>query len=77
MIEAAGLTLSSGPYSFPTPHPAIRQNIVSLPDVYVGLDDFEKPGHVLFKRCLYVMANTFGFPNWPSYGADGNYRTQR
>ena len=76
MIEAADLRLSTDPYSFPTPRPPIRQNIVRLPEELVRLDDFEKP-EVLFKRVLKVAANVFGLAKWPSYDANGNYQPPR
>lgn len=72
LIEVAGLTFSTGPHSFRTP-PPIRQNMVPLPEMLVGPDNFEKPPEVLFKRILHVAANAFGLARWPSYDADGNY----
>ena len=73
LIEVAGLTFSTGPYSFRTP-PPIRQNMVPLPEMLVGPDNFKKPPEVLFKRILHVAANAFRLPRWPSYDADGNYK---
>ncbi len=74
MIEVAGLMLSTEPYSYST---AIRQNIVSLPEVSVDVGDFEKPREVLFKRVLDVAGNAFGFERWPSYDAAGNHLRSR
>jgi len=48
-----------------------------LPEVYVGLDDFEKPREDLFKRVLDVAANAFGLERWPGYDASGKYRRLR
>jgi hypothetical protein len=73
MIEANGLMLSRDPS---TPRPPIRQNIVRLPEELVRLDDFEKPPEVLFKGVLKVAANAFGLAKWPSYDAEGNFRSR-
>jgi hypothetical protein len=76
MIEADGLKLLSDPVGFPTPRPSIRQNIVRLPEELVRLDDFEKPPEVLLKGVLEVAANAFGLAKWPSYDAEGNFRSR-
>jgi hypothetical protein len=69
LLEAAGMTLSVGHEFAARPTPS-RQNIVQLPEVYIGLDDFEKPREVPFKRLLGVAANAFGLERWPSYTWD-------
>jgi hypothetical protein len=53
---------------------AIRQNIIRLPEVFIGSDVFGEPGHALFKRVLDVTGN---LPNWSSYDAGGKYREPR
>jgi hypothetical protein len=71
LIEVAGLKLSTGPYTSST---TIRENIVPLPEVSVGVDEFEKPPEILFKRVLDVAGNALGLERWPNYDPDGNYK---
>jgi schlafen family protein len=66
LIEVGGVTLSVGHEFAARPTPS-RQNVVQLPEVYIGLDDFEKPPAVLFKRLLGVAGNAFGLESWPTW----------
>jgi hypothetical protein len=68
LIEVAGLKLSTGPST------TIRESILPLPEVSVGVDEFEKPPEILFKRVLDVAGNALGLERWPNYDADGNYK---
>jgi hypothetical protein len=50
-----------------------RKALLKFPEVLVGIDDFEKPPEVLFKRLFDIASNAFGLAGSKNYGADGKY----
>jgi hypothetical protein len=69
LSEVANLNLQQfSAAGFGTP-----RNIVRLPEVFIGVDEFGNRPESLFKRLLEVTANAFGLSRCPSYDANGKF----
>ena len=72
LLKCDGLTPVADALSGETPV-ATRNDILILPYVVVGIEQFNAPPTKLFKRLFDRTANAFGLSRSPSYDGNGNF----
>ena len=72
LLSVRGLMPAASSHGFETPT-AARKDVLVLPPVVIGVDQFASPPEKLFKRLFDTAANAFGLSGSRNYNAKGEY----